>query len=117
MLGVQVPSLTTVTWFNKTTGKYVWSFAPEYTINDDSVNNYITTPILSDPIVEEGIVYIGVKGHIYALDAQTIETPKKIPTSNSDIDYVLLLLYLSFGILSTILIVRISKNMKKRRKK
>ena len=57
---------------DKTSGDLAWSFAPGYTIND--VNNYITTPILSNPVVENGVVYIGAKGNIYALDAQTVET-------------------------------------------
>jgi outer membrane protein assembly factor BamB len=62
---------------DKTNGDLAWSFAPGYFIKNDDVNNYITTPILSDPVVENGIVYIGVKGNIYALDAQTVEPPKE----------------------------------------
>ena len=57
---------------NRTTGESAWYFAPKYTIDDD-LYNYITTPIVSDPVVYNGTVYIGANGHIFALDAQTFE--------------------------------------------
>jgi len=62
---------------NRTTGKPVWFFAPEYSLQGD-VYNYITTPVLSNPIVYDKTVFLGVKGHIFALDAQTSEHPKVI---------------------------------------
>ena len=58
---------------NKTNGDLAWSFAPGYFIKDNDVNNYITTPILSSPFIDNGVVYIGAKGIVYALDAQTVE--------------------------------------------
>ncbi len=61
---------------NKTDGEYIWSFSPKYTINYDTVNNYITTPIVSDPIVIDDNLYIGVNGNVYALDTQTEEREK-----------------------------------------
>ncbi len=52
---------------NKTSGDCIWFFAPGFTINND-VYNYLTTPILSDSVVFNDVVYIGAKGNIYALD-------------------------------------------------
>ena len=40
----------------KTDGDIAWSFTPGYYIKDDALN-YLTTPILSDPYVKDGIVY------------------------------------------------------------
>ena len=62
---------------NKKDGKLEWSFTPGYFIKDNDVNNYITTPILSDPVVEDGVVYFGAKGNVYALDAQTVDTAQE----------------------------------------
>jgi len=50
---------------NKTNGDLEWDFIPEYSLTDDA-NNYLTTPIISDPIVENSIVYISSKGILYA---------------------------------------------------
>jgi outer membrane protein assembly factor BamB len=61
---------------NQSTGKLVWSFAPRFTV--DGVNNYETTPILSDPVVVNGTVVIGANGTIYGLNAQTIESPLRL---------------------------------------
>ncbi|HEC81317.1 MAG TPA: hypothetical protein ENI42_02665, partial [Thermoplasmatales archaeon] len=57
---------------NKTNGRLVWNFIPKYSIKEDA-NNYITTPILSTPVIHNGIIYISIEGYVYALDAQTIE--------------------------------------------
>ena len=99
---------------DKTNGDLIWNFAPEYTIKDNDINNFITTPILSDPVVEDGVVYIDVKGTIYALDAQTYEdililrTPGK--NGISPVMFVLILLALiSIAILAGLYI----KNKKK----
>jgi len=62
---------------NKKDGKLEWSFTPGYFIKDNDVNNYITTPILSNPVVEDGVVYFGAKGNVYALDAQTVDTAQE----------------------------------------
>jgi len=80
-----------------------WSFAPEHTIKNDNINNYITTPILSAPVVENGVVYIDAKGTIYALDAQTKETPKERLDSpeieNNNLFLIILLLMLIVALL------------------
>jgi len=92
---------------DKTNGGLIWSFAPEYTINDDDVNNYVTTPILNSPIVEDGIVYIEVKGTVYALDAQTLEIPDEtvIPKESNNVLLIMLILCLiSFVLLSSVFI-------------
>ncbi len=50
---------------NKLNGNLIWNFSPGYTI-DDKIN-YLTTPIISDPIIDGETVFIGVNGNIYAL--------------------------------------------------
>ncbi len=62
---------------NRTTGKSAWFFTPGYSLQGD-VYNYITTPILSNPVIYDKTVFLGVKGHIFALDAQTSEQPKVV---------------------------------------
>ena len=57
---------------NVSTGESAWYFSPAYTIDDD-VYNFITTPFLSDLFVSDGVIYTGLNGTIYALDAQTVE--------------------------------------------
>ena len=80
---------------DKISGDLIWSFAPGFTIESNTLNNFITTPILSDPVVEDGVVFIEVKGTVYALDAQTIEAPEKILTQEgSGVDLVLIILAL-----------------------
>jgi outer membrane protein assembly factor BamB len=66
---------------NKTNGWGEWFFAANLTIDDDLLN-YITTPILSNPTVNNGTAYIGAKGIIYALDAQTLERTKSDDDGN-----------------------------------
>ncbi len=58
---------------NTSTGESSWFFAPEYTIDDD-LYNFITTPFVSDPVLDDGVLYVGVNGVIYALDTQTVES-------------------------------------------
>ncbi len=95
----------------KTDGDLVWSFTPGYFIKDDALN-YLTTPILSDPYAEDGIVYISAKGTIYALDAQTFEKPEKIPTRSSynliSIFIIFLLLFITIALIS----IKIKKKQK-----
>ena len=50
---------------DKTTGELRWNFSPDITI-DDKIN-YLTTPIISDPIIDGETVFIGANGNIYAL--------------------------------------------------
>jgi len=50
---------------DKLNGNLIWNFSPGYTI-DDKIN-YLTTPIISDPIIDGETVFIGVNGNIYAL--------------------------------------------------
>ena len=67
---------------NKTNGRLVWSFSLPYS-TDDSVYNYVTTPIESSPEICNGNVIFGAGGHIYALDTQTRELPSEIAYSPS----------------------------------
>ena len=48
-------------------GTLEWSFIPGYFLEFDTIDNYITTPILSDPYVKDNVVYFGAKGNVYAL--------------------------------------------------
>jgi outer membrane protein assembly factor BamB len=98
---------------NKEDGDFVWSFAPGYTINDNDVNNYVTTPILSNPVVEDSIVYFGAKGNIYALDAQTVEKPIEEPKEKIELDqymYLILLIIVIFVIIMIIIVPRKKKS-------
>jgi len=49
----------------KSDGDLKWGFNPGYTIQ--GTTNYLTTPIISDPVVEGNIVYIGSIGNIYSI--------------------------------------------------
>jgi len=89
---------------NKTDGNLAWSFAPGYSINNDNANNYITTPILSSPVAENGVVYFGAKGNVYALDAQTFETPKEKIEETKDYDMILIFITLAAVIVVLLLI-------------
>ncbi len=57
---------------DKIGGEQAWSYVPGYKL-DDSINNYITSPILSDVAVDDGVLYFGINNGVYALDAQTFE--------------------------------------------
>jgi outer membrane protein assembly factor BamB len=50
---------------NKDTGVIHWNFSPGDTIDDEI--NYRTTAIISNPILNDNAVIIGVNGYIYAL--------------------------------------------------
>ena len=65
-------------------GEYIWSFSPEDKIGYDNIN-YITTPILSQPSVDRGVVYIGVNGTIYGIDAQTTEEIPELSYRDADV--------------------------------
>lgn len=84
---------------DKKTGKNIWSFAPGYTI-DGGVNNYITSPILSEVVLDNGILYLGVNNDVYALNAQTFEeikeTPEKSSGINQELSFVIILLIICF---------------------
>jgi len=84
---------------DKNTGALGWDFSPEYSMSYNDVNNYITTPILSDPVVENSIVYITAKGSIYALDAQTIEMQNAIVKNNEFSFGIFVLIFYSLLIL------------------
>ncbi len=92
---------------NKKNGDLAWSYSPGYSIDNDDVNNYITTPILSDPFIKNGIVYISVKGNIYALDAQTTEMLKDnySEKTNQNDDLLSLVIYLLLFILGIALLI------------
>jgi outer membrane protein assembly factor BamB len=88
----------------KETGETAWSFTPGYSLDNYKVNNYIITPVLSDPAAENGIVYISAKGNIYALDAQTIEEKKNDNKSRDD--GLLLYIYLFLLFIGIAILVR-----------
>lgn len=105
---------------NKTDGELNWSYSPRYSIKEDDINNYITTPILSNPFVEEGVVYFGANGSVYALDAQTFETQKIFPEKVSDIRYDMVLLMSILSIVAVFLIflyLRIKGKIKNKEEK
>jgi len=56
------------------TGKLGWKFKPKYSIEENKVNNYLTTPIIADPVIDDGAVYVPVGNIVYALDTQTTES-------------------------------------------
>ena len=86
---------------NKTTGESEWFFAANFTIDNDLLN-YITTPVISNPIVHNGTSYIGVKGIIYALNAKTFE---QINLNNDENDIMLSFETLIFIIFSLFAII------------
>ncbi len=98
---------------DKKDGNLAWSFTPGYFIKDDALN-YLTTPILSDPYVEDGIVYISAKGTIYALDAQTFQKSEKISKDDSfnliKIFIIIVLLFIGLMLIS----ITVRKGQKKR---
>jgi len=98
---------------DKTNGNIAWSFTPGYFIKNDALN-YLTTPILSDPYIEDGIVYISAKGTIYALDAQTFEKPEKISKDDSYniIKLFIIIVLIFIGII--LIFIPIRKLLKKR---
>jgi len=99
---------------SKTNGALAWSFTPGYFITEENVNNYITTPIISNPVAEDGVVYFGAKGNVYALDAQTSEKPEEPSEKPSEIDIgILLVIVLLIIIVLIILILIYPKNKKK----
>jgi hypothetical protein len=58
---------------DKLNGDCHWIFSPEYTIDDNDVNNYITTPITADPYIQNGLIHIDIKEKTFTLDPQTYE--------------------------------------------
>jgi len=92
---------------DKLNGDLIWSYAPGYYIKEDDSNNYLTTPILSGPVVKDGIVYLGAKGNIYALDAQTLESENNNSEKNkTNNDLILLAIYLLLFLLGLAMIIR-----------
>jgi len=81
---------------NKITGDLEWNFAPGFTVKTDDVNNFITTPIPSQPVIENGVVYISAKGNIYALDAQTVETAQETLEEKPLIPYDIIFIAMMF---------------------
>ncbi|RLF27928.1 MAG: hypothetical protein DRN01_01130 [Thermoplasmata archaeon] len=89
---------------DKTNGTCQWSFAPKYTINND-VYNYVTTPLTSSAAAYDGIVYVGAAGHIYTLDAHTIEKPPSESKAAGQPLSVELWLFIVFPIIIILLIL------------
>ncbi len=63
---------------DKTNGDLAWFFTPSHSINNSDLYSYITTPIVSDPVVNNGIVYLGASGTVYALETGTVEEIKTV---------------------------------------
>jgi outer membrane protein assembly factor BamB len=82
---------------DKEGGELTWSYAPLYFLNDTSVNNYIVTPIITNPVLNDGIVYFGAKGSIFSLDSQTSEPAikEKNKENNNYELYLLIALFLA----------------------
>jgi len=97
---------------NMTDGSLAWSFTPGYYLDYTTTHNYKTTPILSDPFINDEILYFGANGSIYALDAQTFESSEeeRPPTS----DYYLFILFASLVI--TVLLASIIIYLYKKKK-
>jgi outer membrane protein assembly factor BamB len=91
---------------NKTNGKPEWSFTPGYSINNDA-NNYITTPIVSNPIVENGVVYFSTKGTVYALDAQTFEDSENPLERKTDLNMGIIIISLTILIICIIILYNV----------
>jgi len=101
---------------NKISGEQVWNYAPEHSINNGDVYNYITTPILSDPIIQHNVVYISANGSIYALDAQTIES-KKLPFMEKSFlnDKLMILVFYLLLFLGIIILAYVYYKMKRQK--
>ena len=101
---------------NKSSGDSEWYFAPNFTIDDDLLN-YITTPIISNPVVYNGTAYIGIKGIIYALNAKTSEQSKL----NNDEEDILknseTWLFIIFSLLAIIIVTVLYLYLSKKRLK
>ena len=74
----------------------------------------MTTPILSNPFVEDGVVYFGAKGNVYALDAQTFEKPEEPSEKPSEIDNGILLVIVLLIIIALIILMLIHPKNKKK---
>ena len=101
---------------NKTTGDVAWVFTPGYSLQGD-VYNYITTPVLSDPVVSNGTVVFGAQGVVYCLDTQTVEMLSESVKGDDDGTYVdawlFILLALVVVVFVTVLYLIISKRKNK----
>jgi len=83
---------------NQEDGALAWSFTPDYYLKNDA-NNYLTTAINSDPIVDDGVIYIEVDGNVYALEPQTDESIKEEIVLESSTNYNNLIIMLSLLIM------------------
>ena len=99
---------------NKTNGDLEWSFTPEYSLNSDAYN-YKTTPIISNPTVEDSVVYFDAKGILYALDAQTSEKPEKISEEKINFNIKTIILFITFIFIIILIILLINLQRKKKR--
>ena len=98
---------------NKSNGKLSWNFTPKYSI-DNSPNNYITTPLLTTPVISDGVVYLNTDGVIYALDAQTFEKPPKSLDMKTDFATIIKIIIIFLIIL--LICNTLHNNIKKRKK-
>ncbi len=93
---------------NKSNGICKWSFTPRYFIENGSIYNYVTTPIHSSPVVENGTVFVSATSSVYALDAHTYEKVKEKETSSTkQIPSMTILIFVILPILLILLVVAV----------
>lgn len=97
---------------DKKTGENIWNFAPGYTI-DDGVNNYLTSPILSDIILDNGVLYFAINNEVYALNAQTFEKVKNEEDGGKNNLQFLIILIIIGILLLLIIAFYVNKNKRK----
>jgi outer membrane protein assembly factor BamB len=97
---------------DKKTGGNIWNFAPGYTI-DGGVNNYITSPILSELVLDDGVLYLAINNDVYALNAQTFEEIEESDEKLQDISQGLLLIVIILIILCLIIVIWVFTKKKK----
>jgi outer membrane protein assembly factor BamB len=103
---------------DKISGEQAWNYAPEYFISNDEVNNYITTPILSNPVIQNNVVYISANGNIYGLDTQTFEKEKEsiIKKSVLEKNWTFLIFFILLFFIGLIIIANIYYKANKQKK-
>jgi outer membrane protein assembly factor BamB len=87
---------------NQTTGRLIWRFSPGYNLKED-VYTYLTTPLLSSPVSHNGTIYLGTRGSLFALDAQTWE--KEEEDKGDDILNILAISDISPFMIAVIIII------------
>lgn len=97
----------------KTSGEIAWAAAPDYYIN--SIQNYVTKPIVSSLEVYDGDIYFcSTNGKIYSYDSQTFEPEiKEEKKEETKLDIGLIILITVTSMLIMIAYIYLRKNKKK----